>query len=259
MIFVTNLKKILPEIDKIGDISKFEILNPKIQNLRSLTLKSKIFDFDKISKIWPKIKIPPRWFIITLRFHQNSKVKILKHLSQYRATRVTRFFQNFEVDIKITKSPNWLSSPKFWRKFLKPGPGGRSAASWRLNSGPSRWCSGPAAAGPGGGGGGGALGCTKCSGGCPPDFDGSFSLVFCCESSVFCFSGFEGGDSGLGSSGGCWALSDWRRSWMQGWGVDSDDGSSLLGFFKTETTKNEHVKTWRKNEKNNGIAHEFWN
>ena len=29
------------EIDKIGDISKFEILNPKIQNLKSLTLKVK--------------------------------------------------------------------------------------------------------------------------------------------------------------------------------------------------------------------------
>ena len=68
---------------------KFDILNPKIQNLtksqnlKSLTLKSKIFNFDKI---WQKIKIPPRWFIITLRFHQNSKVKIFwKNLSQYLA------------------------------------------------------------------------------------------------------------------------------------------------------------------------------
>ena len=44
MIFVTNLKfaEFFCEIDKIGDISKFEILNPKIQNLnlKSLTLKS---------------------------------------------------------------------------------------------------------------------------------------------------------------------------------------------------------------------------
>ena len=74
----------------------------KSQNLKSLTLKSKIFNFDKI---WPKIKIPPRSFIITLRFHQNSKVKIFQNLSQYGRTILTRFFQNFEVDIKITKIP----------------------------------------------------------------------------------------------------------------------------------------------------------
>ena len=65
--------------EKIDENCKFEILNPKIQNLtksqnlKSLTLKSKNFNFDKI---WPKIKIPPRWFIITLLFHQNAKVKI---------------------------------------------------------------------------------------------------------------------------------------------------------------------------------------
>ena len=98
--FCYKFEENFAEIDKIGDISKFEILNPKIQNLKSLTLKSKIFNFDKI---WPKIKIPPRWFIITLRFHQNSKVKIFQNLSQYGVTSVTNFFQNFEVDTKITK------------------------------------------------------------------------------------------------------------------------------------------------------------
>ena len=46
--FCYKFEENFAEIDKIGDISKFEILNPKIQNLRSLTLTSKIFDFDKI-------------------------------------------------------------------------------------------------------------------------------------------------------------------------------------------------------------------
>ena len=69
--FCYKFEENFAEIDKIGDISKFEILNPKMQNLtksqnlKSLTLKSKIFNFEKI---WQKIKISPRWFIITLRF-----------------------------------------------------------------------------------------------------------------------------------------------------------------------------------------------
>ena len=102
---------------------KFEILNPKIQNLtksqnlKSLTLKSKIFNFDKI---WQKIKIPPRWFIITLRFHQNSKVKIFQNLSQYGVTTVTKTFSKFWSRYQNHQNlQNWLSSPKFWRKFLK--------------------------------------------------------------------------------------------------------------------------------------------
>ena len=114
--FCYKFEENFAEIDKIGDISKFEILNPKIQNLKSLTLKSKIFIFDKI---WQKIKIPPRWFIITLRFHQNSKVKILKNLSQYGVTRVTNFFQNFEVDTKIPKSPKLALITKILKKILK--------------------------------------------------------------------------------------------------------------------------------------------
>ena len=113
--FCYKFEENFAEIDKIGDISKFEILNPKIQNLRSLTLKSKIFNFDKI---WPKIKIPPRWFIITLRFHQNSKVKIFQNLSQYGVTTVTNFFQNFEVDTKIPKSPKLALITKILKKIL---------------------------------------------------------------------------------------------------------------------------------------------
>ena len=117
MIFVTNLKKILPKLTKLVIIiSKFEILNPKIQNLKSLTLKSKIFIFDKI---WQKIKIPPRWFIITLLFHQNSMVKILKNLSQYGVTILTNFFQNFEVDTKMPKSPKLALITKILKKILK--------------------------------------------------------------------------------------------------------------------------------------------
>ena len=52
--FCYKFEENFAEIDKIGDISKFEILDPKIknltksQNLKSLTLKSKIFNFDKI-------------------------------------------------------------------------------------------------------------------------------------------------------------------------------------------------------------------
>ena len=114
--FCYKFEENFAEIDKIGDISKFEILNPKIQNLRSLTLKSKIFDFDKI---WPKIKIPPRWFIITLRFHQNSMVKIFQNWSQYGVTILTRFFQNFEVDTKIPKSPKLAQITKILKKILK--------------------------------------------------------------------------------------------------------------------------------------------
>ena len=114
--FCYKFEENFAEIDKIGDISKFEILNPKIQNLKSLTLKSKIFDFDKI---WPKIKIPPRWFIITLRFHQNSMVKIFQNWSQYGRTNVTNFFQNFEVDIKIQKSPKLAQITKILKKILK--------------------------------------------------------------------------------------------------------------------------------------------
>ena len=110
--------------EKIDENWRIEILNPKIQNLtksqnlKSLTLKSKIFNFDKI---WPKIKIPPRWFIITLslRFHQNSMVKILKNLSQYGVTNVTNFFQNFEVDTKIPKSPKLALITKILKKILK--------------------------------------------------------------------------------------------------------------------------------------------
>ena len=39
--FCYKFEEKFAEIDKIGDISKFEILNPKIQNLKSLTLKVK--------------------------------------------------------------------------------------------------------------------------------------------------------------------------------------------------------------------------
>ena len=44
MIFVTNLKKILPKLTKLVITQNLT----KSQNLRSLTLKSKIFIFDKI-------------------------------------------------------------------------------------------------------------------------------------------------------------------------------------------------------------------
>ena len=111
--FCYKFEETFTEIDKIGDISKFEVLNPKIQNLTksqilriSLTLKSKIFDFDKI---WPKIKIPPRWFIITLRFWQiYSKVKIFDFAI------LTNLFesQNLKSLTLTQKFPIWTQN--FW-------------------------------------------------------------------------------------------------------------------------------------------------
>ena len=117
--FCYKFEENFAEIDKIGDISKFEILNPKIQNLKSLTLKSKISNFDKI---WQKIKIPPRWFIITLRFHQNSKVKILKNLSQYAGN--NRWHKTFfkilkSIWTKIPKSAKMAQITKILKKILK--------------------------------------------------------------------------------------------------------------------------------------------
>ena len=115
--FCYKFEENFTEIDKIGDISKFEILNPKIQNLKSLTLKSKIFNFDKI---WPKIKIPPRWFIITLRFHQNSMVKIFKNLSQYgRHNPLQTFFKILKSIPKSPKSPKLALITKILKKILK--------------------------------------------------------------------------------------------------------------------------------------------
>ena len=105
--------------------------------MRSLTLKSKIFNFDKI---WQKIKIPPRWFIITLRFHQNSKVKIFQNLSQYGRTIRYKIFSKFWSRYQNHQNlQNWLSSPKFWRKFLKLGVVS-SLATMPLGS-PQRPCS----------------------------------------------------------------------------------------------------------------------
>ena len=115
-----NLAKLNWEISKICQNRKFgfRVKDPKFGFLLGLRISN--FRFLPKFKIWPKIKIPPRWFIITLRFHQNSKVKIFQNLSQYGRTIVTKTFQNFEVDIKITKiHQNWLKSPKFWRKILK--------------------------------------------------------------------------------------------------------------------------------------------
>ena len=88
----------------------------KSQNLKSLTLKSKIFIFEKI---WQKIKIPPRWFIITLRFHQNSSGhNFEKFVPIWALTDVRQTF--FKILKSISKSPkftqNWLSLPKFCKK-----------------------------------------------------------------------------------------------------------------------------------------------
>ena len=54
------------------------------------------------------------------------EVKILKNLSHYRVTTVTRFFQNFEVDIKITKITKITKIAlitKILKKILKTPPG----------------------------------------------------------------------------------------------------------------------------------------
>ena len=125
-------KIILPKLTKLVITQNLT----KSQNLRSLTLKSKIFDFDKI---WPKIKIPPRWFIITLRFHQNSMVKIFQNWSQYGRNNASQTF--FKILKSIPKSQNhqnWLKSPKFWRKFLKRPISSRTPRSWPQRKIPRR-------------------------------------------------------------------------------------------------------------------------
>ena len=59
-IFVTkniNFEENFGEIDKIWYISNFEILNPKIENLGSLTLNPKITKLSKFDQKSSKIKI----------------------------------------------------------------------------------------------------------------------------------------------------------------------------------------------------------
>ena len=108
--------------EKIDENRKFEILNPKIknltksQNLKSLTLKSKIFNFDKIC---PKNQNSATVVYHNFAISQNSMVKIFQNWSQYGVTTVTRFFQNFEVDIKITKISKLALITKILKKILK--------------------------------------------------------------------------------------------------------------------------------------------
>ena len=118
--FCYKFEENFAEIDKIGDISKFEILNPKIQNLKSLTLKSKIFNFDKI---WPKIKIPPRWFIVTLWSNQNFNGQNFPKICPNMGATIR--YKDFSKILKsISKSPNSSKigshHQNFEGKFLKP-------------------------------------------------------------------------------------------------------------------------------------------
>ena len=105
------------QILNFGRNRKFEILNPSSNpNSGSLTLKPKFgfelglrisnFRFLPKFKIWQKIKIPPRWFIITWRYHQIGKIRIFHHLSQHGRTDVTKTFPKFW-------SPYRSKSPKF--------------------------------------------------------------------------------------------------------------------------------------------------
>ena len=132
--FCYKFEENFAEIDKIGDISKFEILNPKIQNLKSLTLKSKIFHFDKI---WQKIKIPPRWFIITLRFPPKFDGQNFPKLVPIWANKRDKTFFKILKSIwtKITKIFTKIGShhQNFVRKILKTR-NGRQYSSCR------RWC-----------------------------------------------------------------------------------------------------------------------
>ena len=63
-----NLAKLNWEISKICQNRKFgfRVKDPKFGF--ELGLRISKFRFSPKFKIWPKIKIPPRWFIITLRF-----------------------------------------------------------------------------------------------------------------------------------------------------------------------------------------------
>ena len=108
MIFVTNLKKILPKLTKLVIIiSKFEILNPKIQN----------FQFrQNLTKNQNSATVVYHNFAISPKFDgQNFE----KFVPIWGNTRDKLFFQNFEVDTKIPKSPKLALTTKILKKILK--------------------------------------------------------------------------------------------------------------------------------------------
>ena len=108
MIFVTNLKKILPKLTKIGDISKFdeitkfEILNPKIQNFQFRQNLTK--NQNSATVVYHNFAISPKFerqnFPKLVRILANNPYKLFsKFWSRYQNPKITKIgshHQNFE-------------------------------------------------------------------------------------------------------------------------------------------------------------------
>ena len=115
-------------------LNKFDEILTKIENLRSLTLKSKFDEITKFEILNPKIQ--NFQFRQNLTKNQNSATVVYHNFAippKFESQNFPKFVpiwaNNSSQDFfKILKSipksqnhQNWLKSPKFWRKFLKPG------------------------------------------------------------------------------------------------------------------------------------------
>ena len=107
--FCYKFEENFDEIDKFGDISKFEILNPKIQNLKSLTLKIQNFHFrQNLTKNQNSATVVYHNFAILTKFENFPKlVPIWAH------KRDKTFFKILKSIPKSQNHENWLKSPKF--------------------------------------------------------------------------------------------------------------------------------------------------
>ena len=102
------------EIDKIGDnpkfdeITKFEILNPKIQN----------FQFrQNLTKNQNSATVVYRNFAISSKCESQNFPKFVRIWPNKCYKIFSKFWSRYQNHQNLQ---NWLSSPKFWRKFLKP-------------------------------------------------------------------------------------------------------------------------------------------
>ena len=110
--FCYKFEEKIAEIDKIGNISKFEILNPKIQNLKSLNPKIQKFQFrqnltknqNSATVVYHNFAIPPKFesqiFPNFVPIWGNNRHKLFsKFWSRYQNPKITKIgsrHQNFE-------------------------------------------------------------------------------------------------------------------------------------------------------------------
>ena len=132
------------------DLSKLMIRFWRTMPNFQILSKSKFFEvhqnwqnFHQISnfakfKIWQKIKIPPRWFIVTLWSNQNSKIECFSKIGRSMGvTTVTKVFPKFwsrYQNPKISKIGS--NHQNFVRKILKTQP----FAKKRRTKSRSWWC-----------------------------------------------------------------------------------------------------------------------